>query len=194
MSQIIKNGSGSGSASSFVTDSGTATPNGSGVINITGAGGIVVSGSTNHIVITNSGQSLTNTTVTLTNSQLKNIGTVAIQIVPAQGAGSIILPLSLCCKLEYGGTNPFTNSPNLFLNYGSSIGSNQIVEIFAGVGFNEATSNAYATSTSMNDSGSVAANCENTGVFFSTNASFTGNAANDNTMKISVLWYALTLG
>jgi hypothetical protein len=132
---------------------------------------------------------LKTTTGTLTNAQLKALGTTAIQIIPAQGAGVVIAPVSLVLKLVYGGNNAFGNNPQIEVQYSATPGNAVTGTLFLSSAFSNATNNAYSTLVSYQLGGASSAAMENNPLYIAANASFTGNAANDNTIKYSMVWY-----
>lgn len=121
MSQLFvsESNSGGGDIQTIQGNSGGPIgPNSSGQINIVGIGGTVVAGNpaTNTLTITGVGSVLLNNQVTITSTQLKNAVGTPITLVAAQGAGTVIIPVSVLFKFTPG-SNIFSNSPQMQLAY-----------------------------------------------------------------------------
>jgi hypothetical protein len=164
------------------------------------SGNVLTSNGTNWVSSAPGGGGLSSVTLTLTNAQLKAISTTPVQIIAAQGSGAIIVPVQTVCKLNYGGTNAFTNSPTMRLLYGSVSNTNNCVQMVGvnNTAFCQATSNQYCTSNTLVGSGGSSGNIsstvgENTIISVNGSTDFTGNAANNNTMTVVVLYYVLTI-
>lgn len=160
-------------------------------------GNTLAVGNTQYVTINSSGQlgiGLTQTQITLTNAQLKALNTTPIQVVAAGAAGVINVPVSCILKLEYGGSNAFSNAPQLELTYGNTYGTNPAITFASNVTFSEATSNAYATGISAGVAGVISTAIEATGLYIGASANYTGNAGANNTVKVTLLWYPLTVG
>lgn len=129
--------------------------------------------------------------VTLTSAQIKNLRATPITVVAAQGAGKSILVTGLQLKFVYGGSNVFTNPQDFTLQYKD--GTGQIVASGTGAGFLDQAVNMYQT---CDTSGAVALSTEvenNPIVIHNSGGSeITGNAANDNTIVVTVLYTVLT--
>jgi hypothetical protein len=139
---------------------------------------------------------LTLTSFSLTNVQIKALNGTPISVISAQGAGIAIIPVFATLKLEYGGTNAFSNNPSTYFGFSATAATNPTLE-FTGTSttFWEATANAYMF---MNGYPAVpiiaGSSVENAALYISTSANLTGNAAANNTVKGSILWYAIALG
>lgn len=72
------------------------------------SGNVLTSDGTNWTSSTASGAGLLSVTLSLTNSQIKNLHATPIQLVAAPGAGQVLWPLCAIAKLLYGGSNVFT--------------------------------------------------------------------------------------
>jgi hypothetical protein len=128
--------------------------------------------------------------ITWTNAALK-AGT-SLLILAAQGNGVVIIPVSVVIKLVYGGSNAFTNAPTYTLNYGSVNGTALALTIVGSVAFSEATANFYHMEAQISATNSALA-CENLAVYATLNAAMTGNAAGNNTIKVNMLYYLLSI-
>ena len=130
-------------------------------------------------------------TVTLTSAQIKALHATPITIIPAPAAGQMILVNQAVGQLNYGGSNAFVNAggQNISLYFGNStnsLASNPLMTYAQIV----ATSNQIAApagvangpSTSILATAIVASQPSATEI--------SGNAANDNTIKVDV-WYQI---
>lgn len=83
---------------------GPTGPTGTGTVGPTGptgpTGAVGATGATGNAVTTN----ILSATVTLSSSQLKNLTTTPVQLIAAQGAGTVIVPLFVVANYVYGGT------------------------------------------------------------------------------------------
>jgi hypothetical protein len=139
-------------------------------------------------------------TVVMTSAQVKALAETPITIVPAQGTGMVVLPLSVSFKLDYGGTNAFVNGgaidlayylasgPTFYLfNTASNIFSNTLVQ---------ATANTYGLLQAL-DGGMQefpATQCENLPVVITNQgADITGNAAGNNTITVVTQYLVLSI-
>lgn len=168
---------------------------------IGGIAGVSVSNSASVVIDTTTGQlgtlpiPIETITITLTSSQIKNLNATPITIIPAQGAGKVITLVSAIGKFNYGGSNVFV------------AGAAQSVNMYYGT-TNAATggfiSNGQITSsatnytiyyTPVNLQNIPVANVENVAInaynFVATEIS--GNAANDNTITITVKYFVASI-
>lgn len=132
--------------------------------------------------------------IKLTSAQIKALHGTPIQLIAAQGAGTVIVLLSpIWGKFTYGGTNVFV------------AGSAQLVQLFYGT-----TSSIVAISSNVMITGSSStyiaqpittvgaqaiAGYENLAInaYNSTATEISGNAGNDNTIECSFLYYVMKL-
>jgi len=135
--------------------------------------------------------------VSLTSTEIKSLVASPKVLVAAQGSGTVIIPLSISAKFTYGGTNVFTNGQTLRVRYGSNtavsvtsqnlvtitmITASQNLESFQSC-FTDASAIGIVTTIAEN----VQLNLHNQGT------EITGNAANNNTLDIYLMYYVLTL-
>jgi hypothetical protein len=141
------------------------------------------------------GNMLQTAAITLTNTQLKALNTTPISVISAPGAGVVIVPMSCTLKLDYGGTNAFSNSPALTLYWGSGGTAILLILAASNTGFSEATSNQYtfAFTGLAGTQTQTATNLENKAVFIQASANYTGNAANNNTIGLVITYYTVTI-
>ena len=132
--------------------------------------------------------------VTLTSAQIKALHASPITLVAAAGAGTIIVPVEpFLCHFKYGGSNVFV------------AGSAQVVALYYGTAQNIATvitnamlvgSTSTYNQTNISSVSSIsAANIENQPIkFFNLSATeISGNAGNDNTITVGILYFIATL-
>jgi hypothetical protein len=121
-------------------------------------------------------------TLTLTDSQFRNLSGTPINIVAAQGAGKVIVPYMIYGKLNYGGTDAFHSGSSVRLYYGAT--SNEVGFTFTSGTFKD-TYNAYYYADDVRSSsttGVTIATWENQPVSISVNSSdFTGGNGNSVT-------------
>lgn len=137
---------------------------------------------------------LAQTTITLTSAQVKALRATPITVVAAPGANKSIFLIAAQLKSIYGGTNAFTGPQNLALRYQNGSGT-IISNTITGAGFLDQTANEYQivgiSASSTITAATVVENqplvIHNTGA-----AEITGNAAGDNTIKVTVTYAILT--
>jgi hypothetical protein len=131
--------------------------------------------------------------ITLTNSQLKNLTTTPITLVAAQGAGTIIVPVSMFTRLNYGGNNIFTGAATFRFALGTGLTTATAFFNIGGLDLSASTYYFPTVDTFNSGTGNVNTNCENQPlVVYNSGTALTGNAANDNTYTIYVLYYVVT--
>jgi len=137
-------------------------------------------------------------TTTYTNTQMKTGATITV--IPAAGAGVIIVPLRVYFRMNYGGTNAFTNSPNISVIYASAA---TVISTIEGNDnpFWRATNTTFASATLLPDtihgsegrtvSGAITS-FRNTAVQVKLTVNITCNAANNNNLTILMEYYTIT--
>lgn len=182
-------GSPSGAVSSIAGDSGTVTPS---------SGVATIAGTANEIVTSGSGSTLTlsldeaipqTAEVSITSAQVKALETTQIELVAAPGAGKAIKFLGAQLKLVYGGTNAFTEAgDNLGIKYTDDSGV-QVSGTVETTGFIDQTASTYTNAEPATDAIVAATAAENQAlVLDNLGSAIAGNAANDNTLEVSVLY------
>lgn len=116
---LSKNPNSAPGATSYVTNSGTAAPI-AGVLDIIGINGISTSASGGTVTITAPNQNMLIVKKTLTSADLKALGGTPFVMVAAQGANTVIVPISITARFVYG-TDQFTDG-SITLFYGSAAG------------------------------------------------------------------------
>lgn len=134
--------------------------------------------------------------VTLTSAQIKAIRATPIQIIAAPGAGKVIMPVNVYYYYVYAGTNAFTNGQIIaprtvngatltgLFEWGlpaASLNGTTSQTMFSGVN----PTGAQTTSTDVINKAVVMINLGASEI--------TGNAANDNTLEVAIVYYIWTL-
>ena len=150
------------------------------------SGNLMTSDGTNW---TSSAPTIYSATLNLTNAQIKALFTTPITIVPAQGAGTVITVTSIIVKYIYGGTNAFTGGGNLNIRYTNTTGQSINASIMTSA-LLLGTASVYSQTLNTAISGAAIANMENRLVcIHNATALFAGNAANNNLIKVKILYY-----
>lgn len=123
----------------------------------------------------------------LTSAQIKALHASPIEVIPAPGAGKIIVPTSFLMSLVYGGSNAFVAPTHqeavaFYFNNNPAAGLGGFTASYVALATNYLTYNA-----APNLSG-VASNYENKAVtlYNPSTSEFTGNAANDNVINYTI--------
>jgi len=128
---------------------------------------------------------LQRTATSISNATLKS--TNAVTIVPAQGAGTVIVPVSWSLVYRYGGNNGFTTTQNFEIKYNGS----SVLWTVAAINFAALMSQLLAQGATSN-TGAVSVRT-NSALDFKMAVALAGNAANDNTLDIEVVWYTISV-
>ena len=138
--------------------------------------------------------------VTLTNSQVRNLGNSSVTLINAPGIGKVIAIEHACVKLNVGATaTAFSGSGNLQIGYGRAptvSPSNQDIITNAMVNASlGATTNQLARTFATANTGAAYSLSSNMAIvlYKSTAAVLGGNAANDNTITVSLTYQILTI-
>ncbi len=128
--------------------------------------------------------------VTLTSAEVKALRATPQTLVAAQGAGSAIKFMGALLKLNYGGSNAFTESAdNLAIKYtnGSGVAVSGTIE---STNFIDATADTYTNGEPASDAIVAAASAENQALVLHNtgDGEIAGNAANDNTVSVRVYY------
>lgn len=191
--------SASGTARTMIVSDGTNNVYSTETWAVPGASGnILTSDGTNwtSAAPTSTSAILLTTAVTWSNAALK-AGT-SLTVLAAQGAGTVIVPVSCVFKFVYGGNNAFTNSPTSQINFSTVNGTRPIFTGPAAGGFWQATSSAYAFLNIQPLTGGFLQTynntvSENTAVSATLSIPLTGNASGDNTVKIIMTYFLVSI-
>lgn len=159
------------------------------------SGNVLTSDGTNWTSAAAPGGGLSTVTITLTNAQIKALDTTPITILAAQGSGVVTIPVSVSYKLIYGGSNAFVASGSTDICYGTTAITNVIISQTDG-SFWQSTANRYIVNlnSSFGGAGGAApATVENAAISISRTSAITGNAANNNTAKVTMLYYTISI-
>lgn len=134
-------------------------------------------------------------TITLTSAEVKALRAAPKTIIAAPGAGKAIVVDSVTLQLNYGGTNAFTESTdNLVLQYGDS--GTDITGSIETTGFIDQTADTlaiyYPANIAAMATATIAAN-EVVELFNTGDGEIAGNAANDNTLVVTVGYRVITI-
>ena len=158
------------------------------------SGNVLTSDGTNWTSAAASGGSFQTVSITLTNSQIKNLHGTPVEIIAAPGAGKGIALVTICSQLNYGGTNVFTASAaqtiGLYYNNnttsaGTALSNTQIVANTNRKSILPNSSSLLSQAVGILDNVNIAA--------WNNNATeISGNAANNNTIDIIVAYLIVT--
>ncbi len=130
----------------------------------------------------------------LTSSQIKALHGTPIQVIPAQGAGKVISILSnVYCKFNYGGSNVFiagaAQTVSLFYGTTNLVATGSTNAMLIG------STSTYLEAAAATINGAAIANLENQplNLYNSVATEITGNAANDNTITLSFIYYVISI-
>jgi len=131
-------------------------------------------------------------TVTLSSSQVKNCAGTPITLVAAQGANTVIKVMSVGYKLDYAGTNVFTEAAQMVNIFYTNNAGQAASMGFSGAGWINQNADYYRWDTppGMMMVPVTSATVENLPIVFShSGGEWAGNAANDNTVQVIMTYY-----
>lgn len=130
--------------------------------------------------------------ITITNAQIKALRTTPITVIAAPGAGKMISIVCATVKFNYGGTNVFVTGGNLELHVNNTAGI--LYSAWNSAIYTGSVDNIYGIVPAQANGATTQGVMENLPIVLTTAASDpTGNAANDNTMVINILYQVLTM-
>ena len=127
------------------------------------------------------------TYVSMTSAQIKLLATTQIELIPAQGANTVIEVLGGLVMLDYGGSNAFTGATNnLSAKYTDDSGA-IVSELIEMSNFIDQTADTFLIWRAVSDDACViaaTAGIVNQAVVIdNVGSNFAGNAAGDNVLK-----------
>ncbi len=155
-------------------------------------GDFLVSDGTNFLSTSVGG--LTQKNIVLTSAQIKALHGTPINLVAAQGSGKVIVLVSSIAKFFYGGSNVFVAgaAQTIAIAYGTTpLIQNALISNATIVG----TASVYQAPLLSAISSNPIANLENVALnaYVTVATEISGNAANDNTVTISILYYVINI-
>ena len=135
---------------------------------------------------------------TLLSSDIKTVAATPFVLVPAQGANTVIMPITATAKYIYGGNNAFTGGSLLAFRYinwaGAQAGGAAGGGIFS-VATLQGTANGFGTSVylSTNSDKAVGVLDNVPIVITSAGPEYGGNAADNNTIIVELCYIVVTL-
>lgn len=197
----VNGGGGGGSIDTLTGNSGGAVPPTTNNINILGSGSIVVTGNIGTSTLTISDSSALQTTnVIVTSAQLKTLLTVPAQLLAPPGANLSYQIVQVACYVDFA-TTPYTNTNNadLYIIYGSSVGSNLSCGFFGsgngvtGTGLLDTSGDAFLGMSNMeNDArGMPVADIVNREITLINNAGL-NLATGDSDLHLQILYRIVT--
>lgn len=133
--------------------------------------------------------------VTLTSAQVKALAATQIELVAAPGAGKALMFHGALLKLDYGGTNAFTESSITFgIKYTDDSGV-QVCTSIEATGFIDQTADTYTNAVAPADVIVAATGIENQALVLDNlgGGEVAGNAANDNTLVVRTYYSVVSI-
>ena len=136
-----------------------------------------------------SGGAVGSVRTTIDSDAVKALTTTQAVLVPAPGSGRVLEFLSATLKLEYGGSNVFTEAgDNLTINYTDDSGV-VVSEVIECTGFIDQSAHTLTCAIPVKDAIVAYTSAANQAlVLDNNNADFAGNAAGDNNLIVDTLF------
>jgi hypothetical protein len=158
--------------------------------NLTDSAGAVIANNSGTVILHDDSTSMRLATKNLTSAQVKALRATPQTIIPAPGAGKLIVVESAVLQLNYGGTNAFTETTdNLVLQYTDS--GTDITGSIETTGFIDQTADTIAIVRPTTIAAMAAATAgvnEAVELFNTGDGEIAGNAANNNTLNVTILY------
>lgn len=131
--------------------------------------------------------------VSMTAAEIKALATTPIEMVAAQGAGTVVVFMGAQFKLVYG-SEVFTESgDNLGIKYTDASGV-QVSDTIECTGFIDQSANTYTSAVPIKDAIVAATGAENQAlVLDNLGNNFGGNASNDSTLEVSIQYRVISI-
>jgi hypothetical protein len=131
--------------------------------------------------------------VVLTSAQILTLGTVPVQIIPAPGAGQMIVPMFATYKLVYNSVRYTVSADNFALTVGTATTTNafQVDSLFGTVGFLDQAQSAYMAGD-IATGVSTLASVTNAPLMLTTVSGTNSASAGNSTVVVTVQYYVQT--
>jgi len=184
---------GTGNIENLTPQSGSVTP-AAGLVALSGATGeMSTSGTGNTITFTLDEGVPRSVAVSMTAAEIKALATTPIELVAAPGAGKVIQFMGAELKLVAGSEVLAESGDNLGIKFTDASGV-QVSATIESTGFIDQAANTYTTGIAANDAIVAATAAENQAlVLDNLGSNFTGNASNDATLEVSVVYRVVEL-
>lgn len=133
--------------------------------------------------------------VTMTSAEVKALAATQKELVAAQGAGKAIMFHGALMKLNYGGTNAFTESSITFaVKYTDDSGA-QVSQTIEATGWIDQTADTFTNALPKIDAIVAASGAENQALVLDNLGAgeVAGNAAGDNTVTMRVFYSVVSI-
>lgn len=124
--------------------------------------------------------------ITITNSELKDLADTPIELVASQGVGTLIEFVGATLVLNFGSEVLVESADNLVIEYDSGTGP-ACSEVIETTGFIDQAADTISNAIRVKDVIGAASAIVNKNIaLFNNSGDFTGNASNDTTLRVLV--------